>query len=124
MVDISILRNLVFIIPGVNLAAFVFEAYFSIKDRQGIRLGDKFAMTQVVEGKKIPELAKLFQMILSDFHSNGFVDETSPQRAIAQKELFNSIKRQGIRPPIDLRNMNGRVVSVRFVAKSIDKNAR
>jgi len=43
----------------------IFEVYYCIKDKQGIRLGDKFAMTQVVEGKKVPELVKFFQNFFS-----------------------------------------------------------
>ncbi|MGI0016556.1 MAG: RDD family protein, partial [Nitrososphaera sp.] len=79
----SILRNLIFIIPGMNIVAFIFEAYFSIKDKQGIRLGDKFAITQVVEGKKVPELVKLFQIILSYF--NKLAEEEFPQKELGSR---------------------------------------
>ncbi len=82
----SILRNLFFIIPGMNIVAFIFEVYFSIKDKQGIRLGDKFAVTQVVEGKKVPELVKLFQIILSYFNFDNLAEEKSPQKGLAQEE--------------------------------------
>jgi len=61
----SILRNIFFVIPGINIVALIFEVYYCIKDKQGIRLGDKFAMTQVVEGKKVPELVKFLQNFFS-----------------------------------------------------------
>ena len=61
----SILRNIFFVIPGTNIVALIFEVYYCIKDKQGIRLGDKFAMTQVVEGKKVPELVKFLQNFFS-----------------------------------------------------------
>jgi uncharacterized RDD family membrane protein YckC len=83
----SILRNLFFIIPGMNIVAFVFETYYSIKDKQGIRLGDKFAMTQVVEGKKVPELTKLSQIILSYFNLESFTEEKFPQKGLAMKKF-------------------------------------
>ncbi len=79
----SILRNLFFIIPGMNIVAFSFEAYFIVKDKKGIRLGDKFAMTQVVEGKKVPELVKLFQIILSYF--NKLAEEEFPQKELGSR---------------------------------------
>jgi len=78
----SILRNLFFIIPGMNIVAFIFETYFSIKDKQGIRLGDKFAITQVVEGKKAPELVKLYQIILS--YLNKLAEEEFPQKELGR----------------------------------------
>ncbi len=67
----------------MNIVAFIFEAYFSIKDKQGIRLGDKFAITQVVEGKKVPELVKLFQIILSYF--NKLAEEEFPQKELGSR---------------------------------------
>lgn len=79
----SILRNLFFIVPGMNIVAFIFEAYFSINDERGIRLGDKFAITQVVEGKKVPELAKFFQIILSYF--DKLVEEEFPRKELGSR---------------------------------------
>ena len=54
----SIQRNWVFLIPGMNIVAFIFEGIAVIRDPQGMRLGDRFAVTQVVEGKDAKELAK------------------------------------------------------------------
>jgi len=80
----SILRNLFFIIPGMNIVALIFEVYFCIKDKQGIRLGDKFAITQVVEGKKVPELTKLSQILLSYFNNlaSNLAGEEFPQKEL------------------------------------------
>jgi hypothetical protein len=67
----------------MNIVAFVFEAYLIINDKQGIRLGDKCAITQVVEGKKVPELVKLFQIILSYF--NKLAEEKFPQKELGSR---------------------------------------
>ena len=46
----SVGRNIVFLLPGANLIAVFFEATTIVRDPQGQRLGDRFALTQVVEG--------------------------------------------------------------------------
>lgn len=46
----SIKRNLFLILPGANLVAIFLEARTLVEDRQGQRLGDRLAHTQVVEG--------------------------------------------------------------------------
>jgi uncharacterized RDD family membrane protein YckC len=43
-------RNLLFVIPGANIAAVPLEWFTAISDPQGQRLGDRIAQTQVVEG--------------------------------------------------------------------------
>ena len=37
-------------IPGANVIAVFLETKTIIRDPQGLRLGDRFALTQVVEG--------------------------------------------------------------------------
>lgn len=46
----SLERNLLFLLPGANLAALFLEALTIVRDVQGQRLGDRLARTQVVEG--------------------------------------------------------------------------
>jgi len=46
----AIQRNLLFLIPGANAVAVFLETSTCVKDPQGQRLGDRFALTQVVDG--------------------------------------------------------------------------
>jgi uncharacterized RDD family membrane protein YckC len=43
-------RNVLFLLPGANLVGAFLEAGTITRDPQGQRLGDRFALTQVVEG--------------------------------------------------------------------------
>jgi uncharacterized RDD family membrane protein YckC len=43
-------RNFIFVVPGLNVIAGCLEAVTLVRDRQGQRLGDRIANTQVVEG--------------------------------------------------------------------------
>lgn len=54
----SLHRNFVFAIPGMNLVALFFEARQVRADPQGMRLGDRFATTQVVQGMGAVDLVK------------------------------------------------------------------
>jgi uncharacterized RDD family membrane protein YckC len=55
----SIERNLFLLVPGLNVAAAVFEAMTIARDPKGQRLGDRLARTQVVEALGAKELVKL-----------------------------------------------------------------
>ena len=57
----SALRNVFVLIPGANLVAVFLESITIIRDRQGQRLGDRLAQTQVIEGLGAKDLATLFQ---------------------------------------------------------------
>jgi len=46
----SVRRNVLFLFPGVNLAAAVLESVTMARDSFGYRLGDRLARTQVVKG--------------------------------------------------------------------------
>ena len=46
----SVQRNLLFLLPGANVAAAFLEARTLVRDVQGQRLGDRLAHTQVIEG--------------------------------------------------------------------------
>jgi hypothetical protein len=57
----SIRRNLMLLLPGANVAAVFLEAITIVRDRQGQRLGDRLAQTQVVDGMGAKDLVKAFQ---------------------------------------------------------------
>ncbi len=76
----SVLRNAIFIFPGINIVGFVFELMLVFKDDKGIRLGDKFARTQVVEGKEVPELVKWVEIILS--HNRSMAETELPPKEV------------------------------------------
>jgi len=78
----SIQRNVVFLIPGANLAAIFLESITSIRDPQGQRLGDRIAGTQVVEGLGARDLAaaiqKSWRSVLGDLHAAGHETDREP----------------------------------------------
>ena len=57
----SIRRNILFLVPGLNLVAVVLEWMTIVRDPQGERLGDLLAETQVVDGLGARELVKAVQ---------------------------------------------------------------
>jgi uncharacterized RDD family membrane protein YckC len=57
----SVRRNLLFLVPGLNIVAAILETITVIRDPQGQRLGDRLARTQVVEGLGARELIRLLQ---------------------------------------------------------------
>ena len=57
----SIARNIIFVLPGANLAAIVLETRTLMRDPQGHRLGDRLAHTQVVEGLGARDVVKSLQ---------------------------------------------------------------
>ena len=60
-------RNLMFLVPGANIAAIVLESFTAVRDPQGQRLGDRMAQTQVVEGLGAKDLVKLLNDWWRDF---------------------------------------------------------
>ena len=56
----SVLRNVLFLFPGANIAALFFEASTVVRDPHGHRLGDRLARTQVVRGLGARDLARAF----------------------------------------------------------------
>ena len=56
----SVVRNVVFLIPGANVVAAVLETISATRDPQGQRLGDRVAQTQVVEGFGVRDLTAAF----------------------------------------------------------------
>jgi uncharacterized RDD family membrane protein YckC len=63
----SVSRNVIFLLPGANVAAIFLEARTLSRDQQGLRLGDRLAMTQVVDGYGARDLALDIQALLEDF---------------------------------------------------------
>jgi uncharacterized RDD family membrane protein YckC len=61
----SIARNAIFVVPGLNLVALVFECARIVRDPQGDRLGDLLAGTQVVEGFGAREVVQEIQRDLT-----------------------------------------------------------
>jgi uncharacterized RDD family membrane protein YckC len=57
----SALRNLLFLVPGANIAAVLLESFTTLKDPQGQRLGDRMAQTQVVEAPGAKDVVRLVQ---------------------------------------------------------------
>jgi hypothetical protein len=51
-------RNLLFLLPGANVAAAFLETITLVRDVQGQRLGDRLAHTQVVDGLGVKDLVK------------------------------------------------------------------
>jgi uncharacterized RDD family membrane protein YckC len=61
----SFSRNVLLLLPGANIVAVFLEASTIIRDPQGQRLGDRFALTQVVEGFGAKDLVMdLYQSFL------------------------------------------------------------
>lgn len=62
----SVARNVLFLLPGANIAAVFLETLTFARDPQGLRLGDRLAMTQVVDGYGAKDLAKDVQALIED----------------------------------------------------------
>jgi uncharacterized RDD family membrane protein YckC len=63
----SVKRNILFLVPGLNMSAAFLELMTVVRDPQGQRLGDRLAQTQVVEGLGARDLASAFQRWWRDF---------------------------------------------------------
>jgi hypothetical protein len=63
----SFSRSVLFVIPGANVAAAFLEMRTIIQDPHGLRLGDRFALTQVVEGYGARDLIRDVMQYLVDF---------------------------------------------------------
>ena len=61
----SVRRNIIFAVPGMNLVAIPFELTQLANDGQGIRIGDRMASTQVVDGKDAKDLITFVKEILA-----------------------------------------------------------
>lgn len=68
----SVSRNVIFMLPGANVAAVLLEARTLTLDQQGMRLGDRLALTQVVDGYGAKDLALDLKALLD--HSIAHLD--------------------------------------------------
>ncbi len=59
-------RNVILVIPGLNVVAICLEALAVLRDPQGQRLGDRMANTHVVEGLGAKDLVKDLQQVMWD----------------------------------------------------------
>jgi RDD family len=57
----SVQRNIVWLIPGANVPAVFLEALTVVRDPKGARLGDRIALTQVVDGFGAREFVKMLR---------------------------------------------------------------
>ena len=77
----SIGRNVLWVLPGANIVAVFLEARTVIRDPQGQRLGDRFALTQVVEGFGAKDVVAAFQEWWLEFAARLDPDLRKPGRA-------------------------------------------
>ena len=92
---LSARRNLVFAIPGVNIAAVLLETIAIVRDPQGQRLGDRLAFTQVVDGFGVKDLAESFVEWLAESGvgvMNGPVKQPQDGTRQFQRELEVEIR--------------------------------
>jgi uncharacterized RDD family membrane protein YckC len=82
----SAARNLVFLLPGANVAALFLEAASIVQDPQGQRLGDRLAQTQVIEGFGVRDLAADFARWWRDFIGNLDGTPRKPRRVPARRD--------------------------------------
>ena len=74
-------RNVLFVVPGANVVAVFLEAATIVRDAQGQRLGDRFALTQVVEGFGARDVVTAVQEWWLDFIGRLDRNSRKPRRA-------------------------------------------
>lgn len=75
-------RNVLFVLPGANVVAAFLEASTIVGDPQGQRLGDRFAVTQVVEGFGAKDVVTAVQEWWLDFIGRLDRNSRKPDRAV------------------------------------------
>ena len=80
----TVSRNILFLIPGANIVAAFLEPSTAMREPQGLRLGDRFALTQVVEGfgakDLVIEIWQWFLNIAEQFDQASNRPERAPVR--------------------------------------------
>ena len=74
-------RNVLFVLPGANVIAVFLETATIVRDPQGLRLGDRFALTQVVEGFGAKDVVTAVQEWWPDFIGRLDRNSRKPRRA-------------------------------------------
>jgi uncharacterized RDD family membrane protein YckC len=97
----SISRNVLLLLPGANIVASFLEASTIIRDPQGQRLGDRFALTQVVEGfgakDLVMDLYQSFLDILEEF--NGQFGDRGRKPGRVPVKLQRRVEIRSTEPP-------------------------
>jgi hypothetical protein len=81
----SALRNIFVLIPGANVAAVFLEWSTILRDPLGLRLGDRVAQTQVIEGLGAKDLARSFREWWLGLFGNLERDARRPKRQPAER---------------------------------------
>ena len=93
-----VLRNIVFLVPGANIAGVIWESVFVCRSKAGYRLGDKIAQTQVVEGKRVLDLASYIQEgLLQRLLRETLRLEQMLRRTIFRKDAFRTYLIEAVR---------------------------
>lgn len=82
----SAARNLMFVLPGINLAAVPLETRTLVRDELGQRLGDRMALTQVVDGFGAKQLVKVFEDALSEILAHAGVPKKRPHEVPERRD--------------------------------------
>jgi hypothetical protein len=81
----SALRNVFVLIPGANLVAVFLESVTVVRDPLGLRLGDRLAQTQVIEGLGAKDLVTSFQRWWLGVFGNLEREVRKPRRQPAER---------------------------------------
>jgi uncharacterized RDD family membrane protein YckC len=97
----SISRNVLLLLPGANIVASFLEASTIIRDPQGQRLGDRFALTQVIEGFGAKDLLMdVYQSLLDILEEiNGQLGDRGRKPGRVHVKLQRHAKIQITEPP-------------------------
>jgi hypothetical protein len=90
-------RNVIFLLPGANLAALFLESATIVQDSLGRRFGDRLAQTQVVEGLGARDLAAEFQRRWRDFLAQLDGTSRKPRRLPVKRGHDAVLKASGVR---------------------------
>jgi uncharacterized RDD family membrane protein YckC len=82
----STARNLMFVLPGLNVAAVALETRTIVRDELGQRLGDRMAMTQVVDGFGAKQLVKEFEDLVSHIAAHGGWPKERPREVPERRD--------------------------------------
>jgi hypothetical protein len=77
----AVRRNALHVLPGANVVAAFLETATIVRDPYGMRLGDRFALTQVVDGFGARDIVAAVQEWWLHFISHLELDSRRPRRA-------------------------------------------
>jgi len=82
----STARNLMFVLPGINVAAVPLETRTIVRDELGQRLGDRMALTQVVDGFGAKQLVKVFEDAVSEILAHAGFPKKRPNEVPERRD--------------------------------------